>query len=65
MSDTESTKDKIKGTAKEVAGKATGSDELAEEGQAQQKKAEKEEEADAAEAEAAEAEEEQQRHSGI
>ena len=49
--------EKAKGTAKEVAGKLTGSDELAKEGQAQQKKAEHEEKAE-------EAEREQERHSG-
>lgn len=48
--------DEIKGTAKEVAGKATGSDELAEEGQAQQEKAEHREKAE----EAAKEEEERQ-----
>lgn len=48
--------EKAKGTAKEVAGKATGSDELANEGEAQQEKAEKQEEA----AEAAEKEKEHQ-----
>ncbi|MDX1621151.1 MAG: hypothetical protein R3320_09185 [Nitriliruptorales bacterium] len=37
--------EKAKGTAKEVAGKATGSDELAKEGEAQQEKAEHKEEA--------------------
>lgn len=37
--------EKMKGTAKEVAGKATGSDELAKEGEAQQEKAEHQEEA--------------------
>ncbi|MDX1620122.1 MAG: hypothetical protein R3320_03970 [Nitriliruptorales bacterium] len=41
--------EKLKGTAKEVAGKATGSDELAEEGEAQQEKAEHKEEAEQAE----------------
>jgi uncharacterized protein YjbJ (UPF0337 family) len=45
MSD-DSMLEKAKGTAKEVAGKATGSDEMAKEGQAQQKKAHKQEEAD-------------------
>ena len=47
MSDTE----KIKGTAKEIAGKLTGSDELAREGQAQQKEAEHREKAEEARAE--------------
>lgn len=37
--------EKAKGTAKEAAGKATGSDELAREGQAQQKKEHTDEEA--------------------
>lgn len=62
MADEESTYEKAKGTAKEVAGKATGSDELAQEGEAQQEKAEREEEADAAEAEAHEAEKKEQQH---
>jgi uncharacterized protein YjbJ (UPF0337 family) len=38
--------EKVKGTAKEAAGKTTGSDELAEEGEAQQKKAQKADEAE-------------------
>lgn len=46
----------MKGTAKEIAGKATGSDELAKEGEAQQEKAE-------ARQEAKEAKEEQEAHS--
>lgn len=49
--------EKLKGTAKEVAGKVTGSDEWVREGQAQQDKAE-------AERRAREAEQEQDRHSG-
>lgn len=56
MSDDKATEE-LKGTAKEMAGKATGSDELAREGQAQQKKAD-------AEKEAEQAEREQERHSG-
>ncbi len=47
----------LKGTAKEVAGKVTGSDEMAKEGQAQQEKADAEKKADRAE-------DEQDRHSG-
>lgn len=39
--------EKLKGQAKETAGKVTGSDELAREGQHQQEKAEKKEEAEA------------------
>ena len=46
-----------KGTAKELAGKVTGSDELVKEGQAQQERAEAEEQA-------RRAEQKQQRHSG-
>lgn len=42
----EETTEKVKGLTKEVAGKATGSDELAQEGQAQQKKAHEREEAE-------------------
>lgn len=49
--------EKAKGTAKEIAGKVTGSDEWAKEGQAQQDKAEAEKKADRAE-------DEQDRHSG-
>ncbi|MBW3561781.1 MAG: hypothetical protein KY437_04720 [Actinobacteria bacterium] len=56
MSD-DSTAEKAKGTAKEVAGKATGSDELANEGEAQQEKAEHEEEAK-------KAKQEQEKHQG-
>lgn len=41
-----STAENIKGTVKEAAGKATGSDELAKEGEQQQKKAQKQEEAE-------------------
>lgn len=47
----------LKGTAKEVAGKVTGSDEMAKEGQSQQEKAEAEEKAEQAEAK-------QDKHSG-
>lgn len=61
--------EKAKGVAKEVAGKATGSDELAREGQAQQRKEHKREEADEAreearqkEKEAQAAEEEERKH---
>lgn len=64
MPDEDTTLEKLKGKAKEAAGKITGSDELAREGQAQQEKAEKQEQADAAEAEAAEAAQEQEDHSG-
>ena len=56
MSD-DNTAEKAKGTAKEVAGKATGSDELANEGEAQQEKAEHEEKAE-------KAEQEQEQHQG-
>ena len=47
-----------KGTAKELAGKLTGSDEMVKEGQAQQEKA-------AAQEKAARAERDQDRHSGV
>ena len=50
-------KEELKGTAKELAGKVTGSDEMVKEGQAQQKKAE-------AQAEAENAEQEQKEHQG-
>lgn len=49
--------EKAKGTAKEVAGKVTGSDEMAKEGQAQQERADAEETARQAKAK-------QDRHSG-
>jgi uncharacterized protein YjbJ (UPF0337 family) len=49
--------EKVKGTAKEVAGKVTGSDEMVKEGQSQQEKAEAREEAE-------QAEREQDEHSG-
>lgn len=55
MSDPET--EKAKGTAKEIAGKVTGSDEWVREGQAQQEKAE-------AERKAQEAEGKQDKHSG-
>ncbi len=46
--------DKIKGSAKEVAGQATGQDDLQREGEAQQQKSRESETAEAKEAEAAE-----------
>ena len=49
--------EKLKGTAKEIAGKVTGSDEWVREGQAQQEKAE-------AKRKAEQAEDKQDRHSG-
>ncbi len=49
--------EKAKGTAKEIAGKVTGSDEWVKEGQAQQEKADAEEKA-------RRAKDEQDRHSG-
>ena len=55
MSDT--TSEHVKGTAKEIAGKITGSDEMVKEGQAQQEKA-------AAQDKAARAAREQDAHSG-
>ncbi len=54
----------LKGTAKEAIGKATGSDELAKEGEAQQKKAQKSEEAERLEQEAAEKKVEAAGHAG-
>lgn len=54
MANDEETVEKAKGTAKEAAGKLTGSDELAREGQAQQRKARRDEEADELEEKAAE-----------
>lgn len=56
------TSDKVKGLAKEVAGKATGSDEWVREGQAQQEKGQKLDEAQQAIEDAAEAEDEERRH---
>lgn len=52
------TAENAKGTAKELAGKLTGSDEMVREGQAQQEKAEAEEKA-------RQAEREQDRRSGV
>jgi uncharacterized protein YjbJ (UPF0337 family) len=52
MSD-EQVSDNVKGTAKEVAGKVTGSDELAREGESQQEKARSSEEAERLQREAA------------
>ena len=49
--------EKLKGTAKEMAGKVTGSDEMAKEGQSQQEKADAEEKA-------AQEEAKQDKHSG-
>lgn len=60
----ESVTEKVKGTAKEVAGKSTGSDELAREGQQQQKKAQKEEEAERLEQKARQKEQEAAGHEG-
>lgn len=60
----ETVTEKVKGTAKEVAGKTTGSDELAREGEAQQKKAQKEEEAERLEAQAAQKEQQAAGHKG-
>ena len=62
MADSDS--EKMKGTAKEMAGKVTGSDEMAKEGQSQQEKAEAEQKAKQAEAQADAAENTQDRHSG-
>lgn len=56
--------EKAKGTAKEIAGKATGSDELAREGEAQQKKEHKKEEATEAREEARQKEREARGHHG-
>lgn len=49
--------EKLKGTAKEMAGKATGSDEMAKEGESQQEKADAEEKAQREQ-------DKQERHSG-
>lgn len=56
--------EKAKGSAKEVAGKATGSDELAREGQQQQKKEHKKDEAAEAREEARQKEQEARGHHG-
>jgi uncharacterized protein YjbJ (UPF0337 family) len=63
MSDEEMT-EKVKGTAKEAVGKTTGSDELAKEGEAQQKKAQKSQEADRLEQEAAQKKQQAAGHAG-
>lgn len=55
MSDPENVAEEAKGRAKEALGAITGSDELREEGKAQQEKAEKREEAREKEAEAQQA----------
>lgn len=49
--------EKMKGTAKEMAGKVTGSDEMVREGQSQQEKADAEQRAE-------QAEQKQEKHSG-
>lgn len=54
--------EKAKGTAKEVAGKAVGSDELAKEGQSQQKKEHKKDEAEQLQQEAAQKKQEAAGH---
>lgn len=56
--------EKIKGTAKEVAGQASGKDDLEREGRAQQEKARETETAEAKEAEAAEHRKKAQGHKG-
>jgi uncharacterized protein YjbJ (UPF0337 family) len=56
--------EKLKGTAKEVAGQVTGDENLERAGQAQQEKARKEEEAEAKEAEAAKAKQQAAGHKG-
>lgn len=56
--------EKVKGVAKEVAGEATGSDELRKEGEEQQKKAHKQEEAERLEEEAAQKRAEAAGHAG-
>lgn len=61
MSDPEHVTEEAKGRAKEAVGAIAGSDELREEGQAQQEKAEKLEEAREKEAEAQQARAEAQR----
>lgn len=58
------TTEKLKGSAKEVAGQVVGDEDLEEEGQQQQEKARKREEAEAKKAEAAEAEKQAQGHEG-
>jgi uncharacterized protein YjbJ (UPF0337 family) len=52
MSEEETTFEKLKGTAKELAGKVTGQDTVRREGEEQQKKAQKEQEAERLEQEA-------------
>jgi uncharacterized protein YjbJ (UPF0337 family) len=54
--------DDVKGQAKEVAGSVTGSDDLREEGQAQQRKADQEDQAASARAEAREHEDKADTH---
>lgn len=54
MTENESTFEKLKGTAKEAAGKMTGKSDTVKEGEHQQKKAQKDQEAERLEEEAAE-----------
>jgi uncharacterized protein YjbJ (UPF0337 family) len=60
----ESTTEKIKGSAKEVAGQVLGDEDMEKEGQAQQDKARQAEEAEAKKAEAAAAEKKAEGHKG-
>lgn len=66
MSKSEETKmsEKIKGVAKEAAGKATGNEERVREGEAQQKRAQKADEAERHEAEAEHKRQQQAGHEG-
>ncbi|WCO68234.1 CsbD family protein [Iamia majanohamensis] len=60
----DSISNKVKGTAKEVAGQVTGQDDLEREGRAQQEKSRESEKAEAKEAEAAEHRKKAQGHAG-
>lgn len=64
MSDGDNVGEKIKGVAKETAGKVTGDEDTEREGEAQQKKAQKSDEADRLEQEAAAKRQEEVGHKG-
>ena len=64
MSDGDNVGEKIKGVAKETAGKVTGDEDTVREGEAQQKKAQKSDEAERLEAEAAQKRNEEAGHKG-
>ena len=64
MSDGDNVGEKMKGVAKEAAGKATGKDDLQQEGEQQQKKGQKQDEAERLDAEAQQKRDEAAGHKG-